>query len=41
MSPYTVILTDFGAPDRDLESQVVQASGLDLNETISKWGYGL
>jgi len=31
MSPYTVILTDFGEPDWDLESQVLQASGLDLN----------
>src|SRR5262245_48560861 len=31
MPPYTVILTDFGDPDWDLETQVLQASGLDLN----------
>jgi D-3-phosphoglycerate dehydrogenase / 2-oxoglutarate reductase len=31
MPPYTVILTDFGEPDWDLESEVLQASGLDLN----------
>jgi D-3-phosphoglycerate dehydrogenase len=31
MRPYTVILTDFGEPDWDLETQVLQASGLDIN----------
>jgi len=31
MTPYTVILTDFGEPDWDLETEVLQASGLDLN----------
>lgn len=31
MPPYTVVVTDFGEPDWDLESQVLQASGLDLN----------
>jgi D-3-phosphoglycerate dehydrogenase len=31
MSPYTVVLTDFGDPDWDLETQVLQASGLDLS----------
>jgi len=31
MSLYTIILTDFGEPDWDLELQVLHASGLDLN----------
>jgi D-3-phosphoglycerate dehydrogenase len=31
MPPYIVVVTDFGEPDWDLESQVLQASGLDLN----------
>jgi D-3-phosphoglycerate dehydrogenase len=30
MPSYTVILTDFGEPDWDLETQVLSASGLDL-----------
>jgi D-3-phosphoglycerate dehydrogenase / 2-oxoglutarate reductase len=31
MAPYTIILTDFGEPDWDLETEVLQASGLDLH----------
>ncbi len=31
MPPYTIILTDFGEPDWDLETQVLHASGLDIN----------
>jgi D-3-phosphoglycerate dehydrogenase len=31
MSPHTIILTDFGEPDWDLELQVLRASGLDFN----------
>jgi D-3-phosphoglycerate dehydrogenase len=31
MPPYTVILTDFGEADWDLETQVLRESGLDLN----------
>ncbi len=31
MPPYTIILTDFGEPDWDLEAQVLRDSGLDIN----------
>jgi D-3-phosphoglycerate dehydrogenase / 2-oxoglutarate reductase len=31
MPAYTIILTDFGEPDWDLESQVLHESGLDIN----------
>jgi D-3-phosphoglycerate dehydrogenase / 2-oxoglutarate reductase len=31
MPPYTIILTDFGEPDWDLESQVLHESGLNIN----------
>ncbi|MDQ2998187.1 MAG: C-terminal binding protein [Chloroflexota bacterium] len=31
MPPYTIILTDFGEPDWDLEAQVLRESGLDIN----------
>jgi len=31
MPPYNIILTDFGEPDWDLESQVLRESGLEIN----------
>jgi D-3-phosphoglycerate dehydrogenase len=31
MPPYTIILTDFGEPDWDLEAQVLDESGLDID----------
>ena len=31
MPPYTIMLTDFGEPDWDLETQVLHDSGLDIN----------
>ena len=31
MPQYTIMLTDFGEPDWDLETQVLRESGLDIN----------